>query len=564
MASASGLRRVRLVKWGSLVLAAASLCPLGCKGGAFDWTFLFGKKRRGEATKEVSTDPLFNSAAYRDSVAEYAYFDGLRRLRVRGYGVVVGLGRNGSSQCPRAIARGLTQEMYKTRQFAQRAGQAISPERLLEDMDTAVVAVEGEIPAGAPSGARFDLVVRALPGTETVSLEGGTLYECDLKVFRPRGSQGWIPGKALATGAGPIFLNPFGRSEDAATKPNLRQGIVIGGGLSEEDRRLRLLLTTPSYPMAIRIAEVINERFGRTQGDVADPVSPGEIRVYVPHEYRHDPKHFVALVQHLYPLLRSEFLVERVRELGREFESPDAPRPEIALAWEAIGRDATSEVQKFYTHLHPDCNFYAAAAGVLLGDELAVETLEAHLSKETSGHRFAAIRALGAARGMLRAARPLRRALDDPDPRICTAAYEALRRRADPTITSVEIGDGAFSLDLVPSEAENLIYVKRSEARRIALFGAGIAARPPLFYSDPDSTLIIDASASDSEVRIVRRSRVSGVSSPPMRVPLGIARLIAFLGDTPPRAAGEPLRGVGVDYAGITRALAELCEAKAM
>jgi hypothetical protein len=337
--------------------------------------------------------------------------------------------------------------------------------------------------------------------------------------------------------------------------------VVIGGGASLEDRRLRLLLTAPSYPMAIQIADSINERFGKAGSDVADPLSPGEIRVSVPRQYRHDPKHFVAIVQHLYPLLRPEFKIERVRELGREFVLPDAPRAEIALAWEAIGPDALDEVRKFYAHSHPDCSFYASAAGVLLGDELAVEALEAHLTKETSPHRFGAIRALGAAMGMPRAARPLRRALSDPDPRIRTGAYEALLRRDDPTIASVEIDEGAFSLDFVPSDGENLIYVKRSESRRIALFGESITARPPLFYSDPESTLIVDASASDSQVKIIRRSRVSGATSPPMHVDRDVGQLIAFLGGSPPREAGEPLRGVGVDYAGITRALAELCEA---
>lgn len=537
---------------------------LGCQDGVWDWSAFFQGKPDSKIDTRQPLDPLADSAAYRDTVAQYAYFDGLRRLRVRGYGLVAGLGGNGSSQCPNAIAQQLKQEMYKTRRFAQRRGQHVSPAGLIEDMDTAVVAVEGEIPAAALAGERFDLIVRAIPGTETVSLEGGTLYECNLQIFRPVGATGWIPGKAVAVGAGPVFLNPFGRSDDAATKPNLRQAVVIGGGLSQEDRRIRLLLTNPSYQMAIQIADSVNDRFGSGGDKVADAVSPAEIKIKIPPAYSHDPKHYVALVQHLYPTMRPEFMVERTRELAREFDTPDAPHAEIALAWEAIGKNALPQVQKFYAHPRPACSFHAAAIGVLLGDEPAVEILESHLQKPTSPHRLAAIRVLGAVPDLLHAARPLRRALNDPDPRIRTAAYEALLQRNDPNIVSIEIGTDAFAIDLVPSEADHLIYVKRSGQRRIALFGRPILARPPLFYSSPGETLIIDASPHATHLTVVRKSPVRGIASPPIRIGLDIAHLVALLGENPPQTANAPIRGLGVSYGGITRVLSELCESRAI
>jgi len=311
-----------------ILLSACALASGGCADGAFDWSFLFPKSK-AKVDDKAPADPLAGSAAYRDSVAEYAYFDGLRRLRVRAYGIVAGLGSNGSSQCPPAIAKQLIEEMYKTRAFAEHSGRYVSPERLLRDPDTAVVTVEGEIPAAAPAGARFDLDVRALPGTDTTSIEGGTLYECNLQIFRPSSTGGWIPGKTVATGAGPIFLNPFGRSEEAATPTDLRQGMVIGGGNSRQDRRLRLLLTAPSYPIAIRIADRINERFGEAGSKFADAISPGEVRVAVPPNYQHDAKHFVAVVQHLYPMLGPEMLAQRTRELGREFEKSKIGRAHV-------------------------------------------------------------------------------------------------------------------------------------------------------------------------------------------------------------------------------------------
>jgi len=540
------------------VLAASALLVSGCADGAFDWSFLF-RKAKPVVDQSAPQDPLADSAAYRDTVAEYAYFDGLRRLRVRSYGIVAGLGDKGSSQVPQGIADQLIQEMYKRREFASRSDIHLSPERLLRDKDTAVVTVEGDIPAAASAESRFDLVVRALPGTDTESLEGGTLYECDLQIFKPSAAGGWIPGKTVARGWGPVFLNPFGRSEEAATRSDPRGGMVIGGGRSQDDRRLRLLLTAPSYQMAIRIADAVNERFASAGEPLADAVSPGEVRLTVPELYRDDPKHFVAVVQHLYPLLRPEMLAQRARELGREFEKPDAPHVEIALAWEAIGRSALPEVQRFYADARPACSFYAAAAGLLMGDDLAVETVADHLMNEKGRYRSAALRALGAARNSSRAARPLRRALDDGDARIRTVAYEALVARGDPRITEIEVAGAKFWVDLVASQGPPLVYVKRQEQARIALFGHPLEMRPPLFYAAPDDSLIIDAGPLDDKATVVRRGRVSGLSSPPIEVGLDVAGLLVFLGEDAPTEAAAPVRGVGYDYAGIARLLSKMC-----
>ncbi|NOT02568.1 MAG: hypothetical protein HOP29_18325 [Phycisphaerales bacterium] len=547
-----------------LAMTLPAILFTGCVDGAWDWSGWFPKGQKSTVETIVPENALTNSFAYQGTVAEYAYFEGLRKLRIRGYGIVVGLGRNGSRTCPTAIADQLKQEMYKTRKFAERRGQHITPERLLDDPDTAVVAVEGEIPAAALKGSRFDIAVRAIPGTETTSLEGGLLYECFLQVFRPVGAAGWIPGREVAVGGGPVFLNPFGAGEGAATQTNWREGVVVGGGRTSEDRRVRLLLTVPSYQMAIRIADAINDRFSLGGTDVADAVSPGEIKLTIPSPYAHDPKHFLAVVQHVYPTLPAEMLAQRTLELAREFEAADAPHAEIALAWEAIGRPSLPEVQKFYAHPRPVTSFHAAAAGLLLGDDSAADVIEQHVLNDRSEHRLKAIRVLASAVDSMRAARPLRQALDDSDPRIRTAAYEALRERGDPTIVSVEVGTESFTLDMVPSRGEPLIYVKRTEDRRIALFGGPILVRPPAFYASPEETLIVNAAAGDAEVTLLRKSRTGGSVSPPIPGELDVSRLIAMLGNDVPQSPGETIHGLGVDYGGITRMLAELCAAQSI
>ncbi len=544
-----------------ILVVTVSTMAAGCGDGFGNWVSELFDSSSGRVETLPGKDPLSDSAAYRDSIAERAYFDGLRRLRVRGYGLVVGLGRNGSTQCPKSVADQLKQEMYKTRKFAERRGQHVTPERLLKDSDTAVVAVEGEISAAATAGERFDLVVRAIPGTDTVSLEGGTLFECNLQIFRPLGPTGWIPGKAIAVGAGPVFLNPFGRTDDAATKPNLRDGIVIGGGVADEDRRLRLLLTTPSYQMSTRIADVINDRFSNSGSRVADAVSPSQVKVIVPARYRHEPKHFISVVQHLYPAVRAEFVAERARQLAREFTLPDAPHADIALAWEGIGRNALPIVQEFYDHAQPACSFHSAAVGLRLGDDAAIEIIESHLLNPNSEFRMAAIVTLGAVRDSRRAARPLRRALDDGDVKIRTAAYEALVQRDDPTITSIDIAKGAFRLDLVPTHGAKMVYVKRRGSQRIALFGGPMSARAPLFYSSPEESLMISALEGATHLTVVRTSVFTGVTSPPIQADFDVAKLIVLLGQNPPNRRDQPVRGLGIHYEEITRTLAGLCRA---
>ena len=535
-------------------IVAAGIAAAGCAEGAFDWSPWFKTDPPAPVDSDAYVPPLADSAAYRDTVAESAYFDGLRRLRVRGYGIVAGLGENGSTTCPTAIREQLVQEMLKSRKFTENRGEHISPEALIADRGTAVVAVEGEIAAASPAGTRFDLVVAALPGTQTLSLAGGWLYECNLAVFQPRGDAGWIPGQTIAGGAGPVFMDPVDRSGAATVEPSQTRGVVIGGGVTQEDRRLRLILTLHSYQRAITIAARINDRFGGTE-KIADAVSPGVVRVTLPGVFHSDPMRFISVVQHLYlPLTRPGFLDQRMQALSAEFVKPDAPHVEISLAWEGIGRTILPEVRKFYAHSLPACSFYAAAAGLRLGDDLAVETLASHLEAPSSPYRFAAIRVLQTASDSRRAARPLRRALSDADPRIRVAAYEALVAREDPTLLALEVGDGGFTLDVVPSAGDNLIYAKRGGQRRIALFGDSILANPPMFYSSPTRTFVVNGAQDATRLRLIRTSPVDGRSSPPFESPPDLRRLVAVLGGEPPD------RGLGIDYSSVVLMLSELCK----
>lgn len=506
-------------------------------------------------------NPLAHSAAYRDTIGALAYYQGLAPMRVRGYGLVVGLGTNGSRDCPQHVLDRLMQSLYKQHHFAEAVVgiDSITPERLIGDEDTAVVVVQGDIPAAAVRGSRFDVVVFAVPGTQTKSLRGGRLYTTALHVYRPVSETAAITGQVLARAGGPIFLNPFSGA-DSATTVNPRQGIVIGGGVAVQDRRLRLVLVTASYPRARQIQDRINAQFPGARR-VANAVSPSLVELDVPEEFRDETSHFLALVRSLYVSRDPKFEATRARELAHELINPTAPHGRIALSLEGLGRAAIPELNELYTHSKDYVSFYAAAAGLRLGEHLAGDVMAKHAADPKSPFRFRAIRALGEARGMGGAAIALRRLLYDEDPRIRIAAYEGLIARDDREIRSRRIDEDNFILDNVPSGGgKDMIYVKRSGSRRIALFGDDLRCTPPIFYRSPDGGVTLTAEPGDERITALRVAITSGAVSDPMPLPLQLQEMIALLGSAAGVDRDGQVVGLGLGYGEVVRMLYRLCQ----
>ena len=95
---------------------------------------------------------------------------------------MVGLEGTGSRDMPAPVRASMLQEMARRGVGNPATGFGdVTPERLLDSDDTAIVIVEGVIPSGGVKGGSFDLRVYAAPGTSTTSLEGGNLYTADLR-----------------------------------------------------------------------------------------------------------------------------------------------------------------------------------------------------------------------------------------------------------------------------------------------------------------------------------------------------------------------------------------------
>jgi hypothetical protein len=508
--------------------------------------------------------PLANSAAYRDTIGSLGYFEGMAAMRVRGYGLVVGLGKNGSKECPRRIYDKLVQSIYKHQHVNSSpvGAKEISPERLIEDLDTAVVIVTGEIPPAAVRGNRFDVLVTALPGTETKSLRGGRLYTTELEMYRDLPSGISVMGRELGKAAGPVFLNPFS-DEQSATKANLLQGVIVNGGIVTQDRRVRFVLSQPSYRWARQVEARINAQFSGTP-KTADAVSPSFISLNVPDEFSGDTEHFLELVRGLYLSHDPQFEAARARELAQEIIGPSAPHARIALCFEGLGRAASPVLSDLCENSKDYVSFHAAAAGLRLGDHVACDRMTLHAADQAGKFRFRAIEELGRAKGMAAAAVALRKLLDDSDPRIQVAAYEGLVAREDRTIESHRVAEDNFWLDLVPSASKPFVYVKRQGQRRIALFGDGIRCQPPVLYRAPDGSITINAGPEDPTLTVLRTVVTSGTTSPPMPAPFELDKLVGLLGADPALDARGAAKGFGLDYGAIARALYHLCETQAV
>lgn len=538
---------------------------LAAVGGCGPLIWKKESKVRPDLGVPVQSVALANSAAFRDTIAAKTFYEGTVPMHVRGYGLVVGLAGKGSRDCPRNIRERLIQDLYKQHHFTTGVvgERGTTPEAIIHSMDSAVVGVRAAIPAAAKAGQHFDVAVMALPGTETKALTGGRLVATDLHVFRRTSAQSSLSGRVLARAMGPLFSNPFARGKGAATQANPLEATILGGGVALEDRRVRLVLTKPSYRWARRIRDRINAQFP-ADAPIADATSPSFVRLRIPEEYRDDQGHFLALVRALYLSHDPQFCMTRARALGKEILQPSADHARIALCLEGLGRDALPVLSELYSHSREDISFHAAVAGLRIGDHLAGDAMGLHAQNPNSQYRYQAIRALGEAKGMAGTAMVLRDLLEDEDPRVAIAAYEALIKRGDPTIASRLVGRDNFILDHIPSDRHKFVYVKRSGSRRIAVFGNDLRCEPPLLYRSPDGGITLTANPGDTTLTALRVALPSGSVSPPIPVPYELLPLLEMLGRDVAIGPDNEVLGLGVDYAAIVRALYHLCEDDAL
>lgn len=494
--------------------------------------------RANTANFVLDVDPMM-----RGTVASETVVAGLDPVVVRGYGLVVGLRSTGGRLMPAEVRAMMVQELARRGIGNPGSGLDITPDAMLNSLDTAVVVVEGVIPPGATKDEKFDLRVSALPGTDVTSLEGGRLYTTDMRpgplLIGSRQAQ------ILAQGKGNIFINPF--VEPGATNKdavNRLVGRVLDGGSVAKDMPLKLKLATSSHTRSRTIQSAINSIFPREpkqKSDTARGENADSIEMTVPPSFDGRTEEFIQLVRHV-PLDTSATEVTALAVRRALIANPGSAK---AAMWRfrALGKRALPVLQDLYAYPEEEPRMAALEAGAALDDPLAAQPLVDMARTGTVGNRIRAIGLLAKFGFNLDINVGVRPLLDDADPDVRLASYETLVKRRDPIVRLMDI-DGKFDVALIPS-SQKMIYVAQSGRPTIVIFGDETAVSRPITHAVWNNRLMIKADEGDGELQIYYRPNDDSRAEIQVVDP-HLSELIPFLGHTV--TVERPLPGIGLSY----------------
>jgi len=501
---------------------------------------------RNEQNFELDVEPILRGTIMSESI-----MIGFEPTVVRGYGLVVGLKGTGSRIMPAEVRAQMVREMARRGigSAAHGAGD-LSPEKMLNSDDVAVVVVEGVIPAGSPKEATFDVRVVAIPGSGTTSLEGGTLYTTDL---RPGPlTTGSKQPFALAEARGPIFINPFIEPDaNGRDSINRTSGRILEGGKTTKDIPIKVRLASTSHARAATMQSAINSMFPREPGqrkETAHGRSGDVIELNVPPSWRDKAEEFVKLVQHT--SLMTTAPEQTAYAVRRALLASPGQGEAAAWRWRAIGSKSIPVFQDLYSYPEDGPRRAAIEAGAYLKDPMVVPPLIEMATTGESSTRLQAIDLLSNLGLDPRIDLALRPLLDDADVDIRLAAFECLEKRKDPIVRTYVVDD-KFDLQVVPS-SEEMIYVSQSGRPKLVLFGEEGAVRRPVTFATWSNRLMIRGDEGTETLSVYWK--LPGPDPPVvLDAPAAIPEFIAFLGHQ--RTPESPLPGIGLSYAETIGAL---------
>ncbi|MHC4119689.1 MAG: flagellar basal body P-ring protein FlgI [Planctomycetota bacterium] len=463
-------------------------------------------------------------------------------IKVEGYGLVTGLKGTGSAECPPRIRAYLTR--YIRKQLPARG--AVDVDEYINRTDTAVVFVEGIMPAVGAESRYFDVLVTALPGTQTTSLEGGWLFETEMKIA---GSFG-VTTPILADAKGPIFTDKL-----SAVRADDRIGHVMAGGRALTEYKISLVLGRADFETSNAIEDRLNGRFG---SDTANAVSSGQIDLAVPARYIGRGERFAAIVRALYlsqdPAADKKRIAVLVRMLA---DLQDKYASEVAL--EGIGNRSLGKLGALLTSPDERVRLHAARCMLNLRSDAGLMALRQIALDSNSQYRIETLVAITAAAAHNDAVAISRRLLRDDNFLIRLAAYEQLRKLDDVAVLQEQIA-GNFYLERISQTDKKVIFVTRTGQPRVVLFGTPITCRGNIFLGSADGDITINAPSGAEYVTIMRKHpRRPGVITQ-LKSSFEVGDIVRALCDNPP-TEDEPGRGgLGVSYADAIVLLKEMCD----
>ena len=491
---------------------------------------------QGRGVKDLA--PMIDLGTTIGSLVEMSWPES---IRLEGYCLVVGLRGTGSAECPPQIRAYLAQHLLT--QFPRRT---INIERFIGGSDTAVVLVEGIMPAVASRNEYFDVRVTALGGTQTTSLEGGFLLGTELKTVGTFG----IKTKVVADARGPVFIDKISTSE-----MNKRIGYVLGKGKVLDEYKVTLVLGEPDFRTTNNIRNRLNGLFG---DGTAKVVLPGRLEVKVPAKYREQKQRFISIIKATYLTHSTEIIRERIKTFIRKLAAlQDADASEIAL--EAIGNQSLSGLVVLLNVSNEQVRLRAARCMLNLGSDAGLATLRQIAMDRGSAYRAEALESITTGARRNDAARISQRLLRDDDFHMRLAAYEQLRK-IDDIAVSQEFIAGNFYLEQIVQTPHKSIFVSRSGQPRIVLFGAPIRCSDGIFVRSADGDITIDAPVGQEYVSIIRKHPLRPGVIAQLKSSFELGDIIRTLCEKPLKKGEQGRGGLGVTYADVIALLKRMCD----
>jgi len=492
-----------------------------------------------ETQKELVTDADLGTTI--GSLVE-AFFP--EYIPVKGYGVVAGLPGTGSVECPPEIRAYLEQYILK-----ELPDRKMDINAFIDSYDTAVVVVEAMMPTTASKNDTFDIVVTALAGTQTTSLENGWLYGVELKVAGGLSTT----MRVLAVAAGPVFIDKIGR------QTNKKTGYILAGGTVLSEFKVNLAIRQPDYQTASFVSNRLNEKFGR---DTAKAVSASQIVLEVPARYQRYRKRFVAVAAATYLNESPQITQTRINNFVRRLAvAEEKYHSEIVL--EAIGNACLGKLSALLNSSNEEVRLRAGRCALNMGSFDGLKVLRQMAFDTNSAYRLEAIEAITAGAARNDAAAIVRRLLRDEDFDIRIAAYEQLRKLDDITVSGDLIAD-SFYIEQIVQTPHKGIYVSRSSQPRIVLFGAPIYCRDGIFVQSADGNITINAAAGTEYVSIIRKHPTRPQVIIELKSSFDLADIVRTLCREPMKQTDRGRAGLNVSYSDTIELLMQLSEKAAV
>jgi hypothetical protein len=451
---------------------------------------------------------------------------------VEGFGLVGGLPGTGSAFCPPQLRSYLKQYI-----LSQLPTERVNLDELIDSKNTAVVRLEGLVPATASADEHFDVRVSLISGSEATSINEGWLYKAELV---SQGTFG-VDTKPLATVEGPVFIASTG-----AAHSNPQTGHIIGGGRAVYGYAAIVRLRRSDYRAASTIRNRLSERYG---ANVARAVSPRDVEVQIPAEYQLRKQRFLLLVAATYLDTTEELDRARVSAFVRQLAvGQDKEGTEIAL--EAVGRESVHELAVLLKASEVEVKMRAARCLLGLGDDRGFAVLREMALDAKSPFRMEALEAVMVSAKRNDASALAVRLLRDDDKAMVLAAYEYLRQINDPSIRREVIGR-SFQLERVIQTNRRAVFVSRRGDPRIVLFGSPLECSNSIFVESADQSIVVNTRAGEDHVSITRKHPTRPGIMGPIRTDFEVRSIIRALGAEATGASDGQLRGLGVSYAQV-------------